>query len=65
LAVLNPLGVSFSTKNRQKWAAYLPFLPSYRPEVWSRKTKSWWKRENKSKDKPNAKTAAIHMSSVE
>ncbi|XP_046640676.1 solute carrier family 23 member 1-like [Daphnia pulicaria] len=50
---------------RQEWAAYLPFLPSYRPEVWSGKTKSWWRRENKCEDKPNGKTAAIQMSSVE
>jgi hypothetical protein len=54
-------------ENRQEWAAYLPFLPSYRPEVWSGKTKScWWRRENKCEDKPNGKiTAAIQMSSVE
>jgi hypothetical protein len=52
-------------ENRQLWAAYLPFLPSYRPEVWSGKTKSWWRGENKCEDKPNGKTAAIKMSSVE
>jgi hypothetical protein len=46
--------------------AYLPFLPSYRPEVWSGKTKScWWKGENKCEDKSNGKTAAIQMSYVE
>jgi hypothetical protein len=52
-------------EDRQEWAAYLPFLPSYRPEVWSGKTKSWWRGENKCEDKPNGKTAAIHMSYVE
>jgi hypothetical protein len=46
--------------------AYLPFLPSYWPEVWSGKTKSyWWRGENKCEDKPNGKTAAIQMSYVE
>ncbi|XP_057376803.1 solute carrier family 23 member 1-like [Daphnia carinata] len=45
----------------KKWAAYLPFLPSYQPGLWNRKTRSWC---GKSKD-TNGKTAALQMSTVQ
>jgi hypothetical protein len=50
--------LNLSIENRQEWAAYFPFLPSYRPEVWNRKTMGWWRKKTRSEDNKPATDAS-------